>query len=111
MSNLLLAGSMVSSGINTAKCMRLFRHLPVPTISASTFNQIQSADVVPAALFTWDFRQAELLNQYEGRTLTLGGDAGCDSSGFSAKFGLYTLIDLETGKLVDFQLVQVNMIL
>lgn len=75
MSNLLLAGSMVSSGINIAKCMRLFRHLPVPTISASTFNQIQLPYVVPAALFTWDFRQAELLNQYEGRSLTLEGDA------------------------------------
>lgn len=44
-------------------------------------------------------------------TLTLGGDAGCDSPGFPAKFGSYTLIDLETGKLVDFQLVQVNMTL
>ncbi|XP_052692675.1 uncharacterized protein LOC128170935 [Crassostrea angulata] len=107
-SNLLLAGSMVFSGINTAKCLRLFRHLRVPTISASTFNRIQSAYVVPAALFTWDFHQAELLNQYEGRTLTLGGDARCDSPGFSAKFGSYTLMDLETGKVVDFQLVQSN---
>lgn len=110
-SNLLLAGSMVFSGINTAKCLRLFRHLRVPTISASTFNRIQSAYVVPAALFTWDFQQADLLNQYEGRTLTVGGDARCDSPGFSAKFGSYTLMDLETGKVVDFQLVQVNMIL
>uniref|UniRef100_A0A8W8KPA4 Sushi domain-containing protein n=1 Tax=Magallana gigas TaxID=29159 RepID=A0A8W8KPA4_MAGGI len=37
-----------------------------------------------------DFHQAELLNQYEGRTLTLGSDARCDSPGFSAKFGSYT---------------------
>lgn len=29
-SNLLLAGSMVSNWINTAKCMRLFRHLQCP---------------------------------------------------------------------------------
>lgn len=64
-----------------------------------------------AALFTWDFHQAELLNQYEGRALTLGSDARFESPGFSAKFGSYTLMDLETGKVVDFQIVQVNMIL
>uniref|UniRef100_A0A8W8JEX6 Uncharacterized protein n=1 Tax=Magallana gigas TaxID=29159 RepID=A0A8W8JEX6_MAGGI len=90
---------MVFSGINTAKCLRLFRHLRVPTIYTSTFNRIQSAYVVPAALFTWDFHQAELLNQYEGRALTLGSDARFESPGFSAKFGSYTLMDLETGKV------------
>lgn len=90
--NLLLAGSMVFSGINTTKYLRLFRNLRMPTVSASIFNRIQSGYVVPAALFTWDFHQAELLNQYEGRALTLGGDARCDSPGFSDKFGSYTLM-------------------
>lgn len=83
--NLPLAGSMVFSGINTTKCLRLFRNLRMPTISASIVNRIQSGYVVPAVLFTWDFHQAELLNQYEGRALTLGGDAGCDSPGVSDK--------------------------
>ena len=65
--------------------------------------------MVPATLFTWDFHQTELLDQYQGRVLTLGGDARSDSPGFSAKFGSYTLMDLELGKVVDFQLVQVVM--
>ena len=53
--------------------------------------------------------QTELREQYQGRVLTLGGDARCDSPGFSAKFGSYTLMDLEFGKVVDLQLVQVIM--
>ena len=65
--------------------------------------------MVPATLFTWDFHQTELLDQYQGRVLTLGEDARCESPGCSAKFGSYSLIDLELGKVVDFQLVQVIM--
>ena len=109
LSNLLLAGAVVFSGINFSKCLRFLKHLNVPAICPSTFSRIQSAYVVPATLFTLDFHQTELLDQYQGRVLTLGGDARCDSPGFSAKFGSYTLMDLELGKVVDFQLVQVIM--
>lgn len=45
-----------------------------------------------------------------GRTsdpLTRGEDARCDSSVFIAKFGSYTLMELSSGKILDFQLVQV----
>ena len=108
-SNLLLAGAVVFSGINFSKCLRFLKHLNVPAICPSTFSRIQSAYVVPATLFTWDFHQTELLDQYQGRVVTLGGDARCDSPGFSAKFGSYTLMDLELGKVVDFQFVQVIM--
>ena len=37
------------------------------------------------------------------------GDARCDSPGYSAKYGSYTLMDLVTKKILDFQLVQVCM--
>uniref|UniRef100_A0A8B8BZW4 Uncharacterized protein LOC111114388 n=1 Tax=Crassostrea virginica TaxID=6565 RepID=A0A8B8BZW4_CRAVI len=107
-SNLLLAGSIVFSGLNISKCLRFLQHLKVPAFSASTFNRIQSAYVVPSILFTWDFHQAELLDMYQDRMLTLGGDARCDSPGFCAKYGSYTLMDLENGKVLDFQLVQSN---
>ena len=65
------------------------------------YARVQSAYVVPATLFTWDFHQTELLDQYKGCVLTLEGDASCDSQGVSAKFGLYTLRDLELGKKVE----------
>ena len=106
-SNLPLAGSLVFSGLNISKCFRLLQHLKVPALPASTFNRIQSAYIVPAVLFTWDFHQAELLDTNTDKMLTLGGDARCDSPGFCAKYGSYTLMDLKNGKVLDFQLVQV----
>ena len=41
-----------------------------------------------------------------GKKLTLAGDGRCDSPGFSAKYGTYTLMDTETELVVDFQLTQ-----
>ncbi|XP_062599881.1 uncharacterized protein LOC134261454 [Saccostrea cucullata] len=97
-SSILVASAIVFSGSNVSKSLCLFRHLKLTMMSTSTFNWIQSAYVISASPFTWDFQQEELLRNSEGRVLTLGGDARCDSPGFSAKFGSYTLMDLETGK-------------
>jgi hypothetical protein len=105
--NLLVAGAIIFSGANASKSLRLFRHLNLQMISTSTFSRMQASYVVPASVFTWDFHQQTLLDEYQGQRLTLGGDARCDSPGFSAKFGSYTLMDLSTGKILDFQLVQV----
>ena len=106
--NLLVAGAIVFSGSNASKSLRLFRHLNVQMISTSTFSRLQASYVVPASIFTWDFHQQNLLTEYQGKRLTLGGDARCDSPGYSAKYGSYTLMELSSGKILDFQLVQVK---
>lgn len=76
-----------------------------------TYNRLQAYYVVPSATRTWDFEQAELLEEIkEGpcQDVVVGGDARCDSPGYSAKYGTYTIMDLERNKILDFQLVQVN---
>lgn len=107
-SNIFVAGAIVFSGSNAAKCLRLFQHLKLQMMSTSTFSRIQSAYVFPSCIFTWDYHLETLLQEYQGQRLTLGGDARCDSPDYSAKYGSYTLMDLETGKILDFQLVQSN---
>ncbi|XP_052234631.1 uncharacterized protein LOC127847072 [Dreissena polymorpha] len=42
----------------------------------------------------------------EGRSLRLGGDASHCSPGHTSKYGSYTLMDLETGHVLDVQLAQ-----
>ena len=39
--------------------------------------------------------------------LSLGGDGHSDNPGHSAKFGSYTLMDLEYNTIMDVELVQV----
>ena len=51
--------------------------------------------------------QAALLQEMNNRPVVLGGDARCDAPGYPAKHGSYTLMNLVTKKILDFQLVQV----
>ena len=59
---------------------------------------------------TYRQQQSTLLDgiKAEGKELILGGDGHCDSPGHSAKYGSYTLMDLEQNKILDSQLVQVG---
>lgn len=43
-----------------------------------------------------------------GSTVKLGGDARCCSPGHTAKYGSYSIMNLESGKILDLQLVQSN---
>ncbi|XP_077867910.1 uncharacterized protein LOC100376482 [Saccoglossus kowalevskii] len=43
-----------------------------------------------------------------GRSLCIGGDGRCDTPGHSAKFGSYSVMDLDNGTMIDIQLVQSN---
>ena len=44
----------------------------------------------------------------EQRPLVIGGDGRVDSPGHSAKYGSYTVMELQMGVVVDVQLVQVS---
>lgn len=44
----------------------------------------------------------------EGRDVKVGGDARCCSPGHSAKYGSYSLMDLESGMILAVELVQVT---
>ena len=39
--------------------------------------------------------------------MTLAGDGRCDSPGHSAKYGTYTMLDVQSDKVVDFKVVSV----
>lgn len=45
----------------------------------------------------------------EGSALLLGGDGRADSPGHSAKYGSYSLVDLNHKVVLDIQLVQVRL--
>ena len=106
--NLLLAASILFSGSSPAKALNLMNHLKVPVFSTRSFSNLQYGYLVPSILRTWDLEQADLFTELHGKDLALGGDARCDSPGHSAKFGSYTLMNLESNKIVHVELVQSN---
>ncbi|XP_056443945.1 uncharacterized protein LOC130380682 [Gadus chalcogrammus] len=65
--------------------------------------------IEPAIVHKWNHSQDVMLQQLsEERKVILGGDMRADSPGHCAKFGSYTMMDLNTKTIVDLQLVQSN---
>ncbi|KAK3731342.1 hypothetical protein QZH41_004098 [Actinostola sp. cb2023] len=56
----------------------------------------------------WLHEQQTVWTDIGEREVWISGDGRCDSPGFSAKYGTYTMIDQETDKIVDFKLIQVS---
>lgn len=69
---------------------------------------MQRVYLIPSVLDVWSRQQNEVIQEVQDKRLVLGGDARCDSPGHSAKYGSYTLMELETNKILDVQLVQVT---
>ena len=83
----------------------------VRTISEPTYFQHAKSYLDPCVFYTWKRLQADIiqkLSQSEG--VTLGGDMRADSPGHNAKYGSYTVMDLQAGNIIDVQLVQVKML-
>lgn len=104
-----MSSAILFGGGSPAKVLKVMRHMNVPTIAYSTFMQHQLMYLHLAVERTYR-QQSILLNEIkaEGRGVKLGGDGRCDSPDHSAKYGSYSLMDVEQNKILDSQLVQVR---
>ena len=63
----------------------------------------------PVIHTTWRANQKEIIDKLCGNTsrLILGGDGRADSPGHCAKYGTYTMMELQINRVIDVQVVQV----
>ncbi|KAM7306375.1 uncharacterized protein ISCGN_010093 [Ixodes scapularis] len=57
-------------------------------------------------LAVWKAEQAQLVQGLQGKTLCLAGDGRADSPGYSAKYGTYSLMEMNLKRIIHFELVQ-----
>ena len=97
------------TGSSAAKTLRML-NMNVASISESTYYHHTSSYVNPVIIQQWKEHQQQLLHSLSGNEngLVLAGDGRCDSPGYSAKFGSFTLLEQQINRVVDFQLVQVS---
>ena len=108
--NILLSAAILFSGSTPTKVFRFLKCLQVACFSDCTFYDHQTEYLEPAIISVWKHKQLQLLNECISREipLVIGGDGRADSPGHSAKFGSYSIIDLNTSKLLQIELVQVK---
>ena len=104
--NLLTAASILFSGMTFQRFHQWSSLLKLATISESTFYAIQRTTLWPVIHEAWSSHQESLMKALKGIPLKLAGDGRCDSPGYTAKFGTYTLLDTDSDKIIDFQIVQ-----
>ncbi|KAM7309495.1 uncharacterized protein ISCGN_013126 [Ixodes scapularis] len=103
---LLLCGAITFSGASPTCVLRLLSLIGIATVQKSQYFRIQSAFLFPAALKVWKAEQAQLVQGLQGKTLCLAGDGRADSPGYSAKYGTYSLMEMNLKRIIHFELVQ-----
>ncbi|XP_040191633.1 uncharacterized protein LOC120924691 isoform X1 [Rana temporaria] len=101
--NLLLSGSILGSGSNFRKVSNFFHLLGLCGISQTTYYKNQNYYLFPIINHHWCEERKDVISIIGTRTVALAGDGQCDSPGSSAKYCTYTFLDMDTDKIIDFQ--------
>ena len=107
--NIILSSAILYTGSLPSKALRIFKVLNCACIDRSTFFRHQAKYLQPVVKSIWHQHQNYLLKEV-GASLIVSGDGRADSPGHSAKYGTYSLVDLQRNKVVEFKLVQVGII-
>ncbi|KAJ8017869.1 hypothetical protein HOLleu_44465 [Holothuria leucospilota] len=106
--NLLTAASITYSGLTYQRMASFANFLNLKIFSHTIFFNIQRDYLIPEVNSTWLKEQSSLISSLQGKPISIVGDGRCDSPGYSAKYCSYTLMDIESEKVIDFELVQVS---
>ena len=95
--NVLLSGAIMFAGATATKILRVMNHMKLATISLRTFLTHQREYLQPVVQHVWACHQTRAVEelQVKGRPLIIGGDRRADTPGYSAKYGAYTVMNLE----------------
>ncbi|XP_072175107.1 uncharacterized protein [Diadema setosum] len=108
--NVLLSAATLFAGGSWAKMQRILKNLKVAAINEQTFYKIQREILQPVIERKWAIEQQKVADELSARgtPLVIAGDGRADSPGHSAKFGVYTGLEVTTNKIIDIELVQSN---
>ena len=95
---------------NFTKALNIFKHLGMACISSRTYYRHQQAILQVAIRKVWKDRQDEMFSscREEQRDLVIGADGRADTPGHSAKYGTYTMMDMEKLAVLNVEIIQVS---
>jgi hypothetical protein len=106
--NILGAASILFSG-NTYNHISHFANLfGLQFFGKTMYYDIQKSVLVPAVNTCYLQHMEDLHKLYKGKSVCVSGDGRCDSPGYNAKYGSYTLMNSTTHEILAMALVQVS---
>ena len=108
--NLLLFAAILLCGLTFTSIANLADVFHLAVFSERYFYRLQK-EYLYSVVHTNYVKQEAMIEYLRGNQLHLSGDGCCDSPGYSAKYGTYTLMDSATDLnhlILDYSLVQVS---
>ena len=106
--NLSMAGSILLSGNTFQRIKEMMDIANVSFFSHTTFDDLQSQYIFSAIDNVYNHHKEILVAKARKEPkLDLLGDGRCDSPGYCAKYGTYTLMNSQSGEILDFHVVHV----
>lgn len=103
--NLQAAASVILSGSNFGKVERMANFLKLEFVSKSTYYRLQRLYLIPEVNKWWAWMRGELIKEFSGKDMVLGGDGQCDSPGFNAKNLCYFMMEAESNYILDIEVL------
>lgn len=107
--NLLLSAAINFTGSSFRKIESFFKVLNVNIISETNYYIHVKKYLNNTIHCLWKQQQALMISEIHesGQNLVLAGDMRADSPGYSAKYGSYSLMNMNSNQIMHFDLVQV----
>ncbi|KAG9475535.1 uncharacterized protein [Eleutherodactylus coqui] len=106
--NVLLSAAVLFSGSSFLKSQHMFKLLNLKSIDKTTYHKNQYMYLYPAISHHWKEEQKGVIQGAQERPLCLAGDQQLDKPGFSAKYSIYSLMDVTSKKICSFSVEPVN---
>ncbi|XP_069823456.1 uncharacterized protein [Dendropsophus ebraccatus] len=103
--NVMIPAATILSGNNFLKIQSFFKVQNIKSVGKSVYYENQKNYIFPAIDRQWK-REQEAVVEEIGTALLLTGDGLSDGPGFSGKYCLYTLMDMDCKKIVNFHVKQ-----
>ena len=103
--NLQAAASVILSGNHFAKIERMANFLYLGFLSKSSYYRFQRLYLIPEINEWWIWMRSQLLHEFAGRDIVVGGDGQCDSPGFNAKNICYFIMEVESNYILDIEVL------
>ena len=105
--NLLMAASILSTGMESNKTMRFMESLNILCFKRRELSNIQSAYVIPAVISVWKMEQHKLLDDLKGKAIEIASDMRVDSPGHCGLLGAGSTLDVNRNVILDTQIIKV----
>ncbi|XP_075692943.1 uncharacterized protein LOC142660246 [Rhinoderma darwinii] len=106
--NVLLSAAVLFSGSSFLKSQHMFKLLNLKSIDKSTYYKNQSMYLFPAINHHWREEQKAVIQSVQEKPLCLAGDQQLDNPGPSAKYCIYSLMDVASKKMCSFSVERVT---